>query len=145
MENITLEMMDEVKNRTGATYEEAKEALENSDSVIDAVIYVERKLSAGEDTAEEEEDDEIKYDVDNNETVEKLKNLIKKGNVNKIVIRRDEHELVTFPVNAGIVGGLIGVAAAPVSMVAAAIISYGAGISIDVVNSDGEVKTIFGK
>ena len=43
MEKITLEMMDEVKARTGVTYEKAKEALETTGGdVIGAIILLER-------------------------------------------------------------------------------------------------------
>ena len=41
---ITLEMIDAVRERTGASYSEAKEALEKSGgSVVDAIVLLEKK------------------------------------------------------------------------------------------------------
>jgi|LGOV01.1.fsa_nt_gb hypothetical protein len=42
--NITLETIDDLKNRTNASYSEAKDALEkNNGELIDAIIYLEKK------------------------------------------------------------------------------------------------------
>ena len=136
-------MMDEVKNRTGVTYEEAKDALEKADSVIEAIILIERKQNG--DFATEETETGKDFNTIVNDAIAKLKELVAKGNVSKIIIRRDENELMTFPVNAGVVGGALGLACAPWAMIAGAVIGYGAGISIDVENEDGTRKTIFGK
>ena len=45
-----------------------------------------------------------------NSIMENLKALVKKGNVSRIVISKDEKELVNIPVNVGIVGGVVGLA-----------------------------------
>ena len=43
---ITLESIDAVRERSGASYEEAREALEVSGgSVVDALVYLEQKKS----------------------------------------------------------------------------------------------------
>ncbi len=70
---------------------------------------------------------------------DKLRELIKKGNVAKILIRKDDHVLVNLPLNVGIVGGLIGVAAAPWALITAAIATAGFDCSVEVVKEDGEV------
>ncbi|WP_347460460.1 hypothetical protein [Clostridium sp. DMHC 10] len=50
MEEITLEKIDIIKERTGVTYTEAKEALEASNgNVIDALVYVEKILKKMEE------------------------------------------------------------------------------------------------
>jgi len=42
--NITLEIIDNLRERTNASYSEAKEALEQTDgNLIDAIIYLEKK------------------------------------------------------------------------------------------------------
>ena len=86
--DITLEAIDAVRERTGASYAEAKEALENSNgSVVDAVVYLEKK--SGSKTED---------------VLEKIKALVKEVNVNKIRMKKDDKVLLTVPVNVGIVG-----------------------------------------
>ena len=64
MENITLEKVDMVKDRTNVTYEEAKEALEfcNGD-VLEALIYIEKNQPkiVDEDNSENEENNKSLY------------------------------------------------------------------------------------
>lgn len=46
---ITLEKIELVKDRTGVTYAEAKQALEEADgSVVDAIIAIEETINAGQ-------------------------------------------------------------------------------------------------
>ena len=46
---ITLEKIELVKDRTGVTYAEAKQALEETDgSVVDAIIAIEEIINTGE-------------------------------------------------------------------------------------------------
>ena len=68
---ITLEKIELVKDRTGVSYKEAKEALEAADgSVVDAIIAIEEtvNISTGSKAGEFA-----------NETVEKVKELVKKA------------------------------------------------------------------
>lgn len=124
---ITLEMIDAVRERTGVSYAEAKEALENSNgSVVDAIVSLEKK-SAGK----------------TEDVLEKIKTLVKEGNVNKIRMKKDEKVLLTVPVNVGIVGGLIGLAAAPWwGVLAAAAAAYGFDCRFELVKEDGSVTTL---
>ena len=88
---ITLEMIDAVRERTGADYAEAKEALEKSGgSVVDAIVLLEKKSR-----------------INTDEIIGKIKALVKEGNVNKIRVKRGEQVLLTVPVNVGILGGLL--------------------------------------
>ena len=53
--NITLESIDAVRERSGASYEEAREALEaTGGSVVDALIYLEQKKKSTLKISEEE-------------------------------------------------------------------------------------------
>ena len=125
--NITLENIDEVRQRSGATYEEAREALEASDgSVVDALIYLEQKKKSKTD-----------------ERIEKLKAIVKDGNVNKIRVKKDEKVLLTVPVNVGIVGGLVGLTAAPWVILAAGAAAYGFDVKFEIVKEDGSVSDVF--
>ena len=127
--NITLEMVDQVRERTGASYEKAKDALEKAGgSVVDAIIALER------------EDRET-----SGELTEKIKRAIKKGDVNRIRISKDGKELVNIPVNAGVVGGVLGLmmpGALIATAVASAVAAYGFGCKFEIVRNDGTVEEI---
>ena len=119
---ITLEKIDAVRERTGASYSEAKEALEKSEgSVVDAIVLLEKKSG-----------------VKTDEIIDKIKALVKEGNVNKIRVKRGDQVLLTIPVNVGIIGGLVGLAAAPFwSILAAAAAAYGFDCKFEIVKNDG--------
>ena len=80
-----------------------------------------------------------------NDIMENLKALVKKGNVSRIVISKDDKELVNIPVNVGIVGGVVGLAAAKWVVIAAVLATVGFGCTVQVVKEDGEVSDVFGK
>lgn len=73
------------------------------------------------------------------EVIEKLKELVQKGNVTKILVKKDGETIVNFPVNVGIV---VGVAAAPWALILAAITTLGMNCHIEVLKDDGEIITI---
>ena len=80
-----------------------------------------------------------------NDIMAKLKELVKKGNVSRIVISKDDKELVNIPVNVGIVGGVVGLAAAKWVVIAAVLATVGFGCTVQVIKEDGEVTNVFGK
>ena len=80
-----------------------------------------------------------------NDIMGKLKALVKKGNVSRIVICKDDKELVNIPVNVGIVGGVVGLAAAKWVVIAAVLATVGFGCTVQVVKEDGEISDVYGK
>ena len=135
---ITLEMVDQVRERTGASYEEAKTALEAANgSVVDAIIAIEKENGVNIDVNEKI-----------NGLVEKLKAAVQKGNVNRIRVMRGDEELVNIPVNAGIAGGVLGVLAGPwvliSAAVAGAVAKFGFDCRFEIVREDGTVDEIGG-
>lgn len=74
--------------------------------------------------------------------IEKIKELVQKGNVTKIVVKKGEDILVNIPLNVGIVGGIIGLATAPWAILAAAIAAAGFSCAVELVKADGEVVTV---
>ena len=80
-----------------------------------------------------------------NEIVEKVKELVRKGNVTKIVIKKNDNVLVNIPLNVGIVGGIIGVAAAPWAVIAAAVATAGFACKVEIVKNDGDVLEVCGR
>lgn len=93
-----LEKLDEIVKRTGVTYKEAKDALENSNgSVVDALIYLESNKKKWTET----------FSTTGSEVVDKVKEIIKKGNVTKIRIKKDDNVVLDIPVTAGAISAII--------------------------------------
>ncbi len=70
------------------------------------------------------------------EIVGKVKDVVKKGNVTKILVIKDGETVVNFPLTVGVLGV---VAAAPWALLLAAITTFGLDCSIDVVKEDGQI------
>ena len=135
--DISLEKVDAVKERTGATYKEAKEALEKCNGdVLDAIIYIEdQKRETFEPTTENK----------NSETIEEfkiwLKDLVAKGNISRIKVSKDDKKIVDVPVNAGIAAGVIAIIIPPILafVVVAAVVTQ---VTIEITKTDGSVEVI---
>ena len=80
-----------------------------------------------------------------NDIVEKVKELVRKGNVTKIVIKKNDSILVNIPLNVGILGGIFGVAAAPWAIIAAAVATAGFACRVEIVKEDGEILEVTGR
>lgn len=126
---ITLEAVEKVMELTGVDYAAAKEALVKADGDVDEAV----KLITPEG---KEENDKLK------ETVEKIKAKVKEGNVDKVQISKDGEIILSLPVNIGIIGGIIGAAAAPWAFVAATLATLGFGCKIEIVKKDGTTDEI---
>ena len=74
--------------------------------------------------------------------VEKVKELVNKGNVSRIVLKRNGETIVNLPLNAGIVGTIVGIAAGPWALLASALVTYGLDIRIELVKTDGEIVEV---
>lgn len=131
---ITLEKIELVKDRTGVSYREAKEALEeNGGNVVDAIIYLEDSVN-GE--IHSQRDLNKKEDI-----IDKLKAIVAKGNVTKIVVKKDDDVVMNLPVNAGIIGAVV----APWGIVAGLVAAFGFKCRIEVVKDDGSSIDISNK
>ena len=127
---ITLEKIELVKDRTGVSYKEAKDALEAAEgSVVDAIIAIEETV---------DEKPAKKVNEAANETVDKIKEVVKKGNISKITIKKDDEILLTLPLNAGIVGALV----APWGVIAGVIAAFGFKCQIELLKDDGTIVDI---
>ena len=80
--------------------------------------------------------------MDVNVVMEKVKELVKKGNVSKIILRRKGEVIVSIPVNVGVVGVVVGLTAAKWSILAAALATVGFGCSVEIVKDDGDVVNV---
>ena len=132
---ITLEKIDLVKDRTGCTYAEAKEALEKADgSVVDAIIAIEDKTNKEFEKIAGES-------LKDSPIFMKMKELVEKGNVSRIIVSKGEKTVVNFPVTAGVIGTLL----VPWGAILGVVAAMGAQCSIDFVDEKGNVVDIDGK
>ncbi|MDR1068074.1 MAG: DUF4342 domain-containing protein [Clostridiales Family XIII bacterium] len=128
--DITLEKVELVKDRTGVSYKEAKEALEAADgNVVDAIIAIEETINL---TAKTKLSDQAKSMID------KIKEAVAKGNVTRIRIKKDEEVVLNLPVNAGVIGTVLAPWAAIIGVIAA----FGTKCSIELVKTDGSIVDI---
>lgn len=143
MEKITLEKVDMVRERTKVTYAEAKEALEACDGdVLEALIYIEKNNTHNtENDSFENIKDEFKNAVSIDELKTWIKELIAKGNVTRIKIKKDDEELADIPVNAGIAAGIIAVVIPPI-LAAGVIAAIATQITIEITREDGTVEVV---
>ncbi len=114
--SVTLEKVDEVRNRTGASYAEAKEALEfTGGDVLEAIVYIEqtRQDIPKKDSFTDDLSDR------GSEVIEKLKELVKKGQVTRVLLQKDNKTVLDIPIVAGAVGALIFTGATAVGILAA--------------------------
>ena len=125
---ITLEKIELVKDRTGVTYAEAKEALEETDgSVVDAIIAIEETVNAGKR--------ERGFGDKGQALFTRLKEIVKKGNVARIQVTKDEDKILNIPFNAGI----LGICIAPLASIVAVVAAFGFKCTIEVVKTDGTI------
>ena len=124
-----LEKIDIVVARTSATYKDAKEALEKYDgNVVDAIVYIEESRNSWANNISEKGD----------KMMDKLKEILRKGNVTKIVIKKDNQVILNLPINAAILGGIISAPLALIGLGSAVI----AKCVIEVEKEDGEIINI---
>ncbi len=125
---ISLEKIELVKDRTGVSYKEAKEALEKSGgNVVDAIISIEENINTQGETRSKA-----------SEIADQVKEVVRKGNVSKITIKKDDETVLNLPVTIGILGTVIFPWAALVGAVAA----LGTKCSIEIVKEDGSTVNV---
>jgi hypothetical protein len=137
MAEITLEKIDIIKERTGVSYTEAKEALEECDSdVVNALIYIEAKQK--------------KYPIFNmeemyttkDELISWLKDTVKKGNVTRIKIKKDGTAVIDIPVNAGIAATIVGYYIMPALIGVGLLTAVLTKVTIEITKADGTVEVV---
>jgi hypothetical protein len=132
---ITLEKIELVKDRTGATYAESKAALEAAEgSVVDAIIAL-------EETKNKEHDKVDGGSLKDSPLFAKMKEIVDKGNVSRILISKDGKTIVNFPVTAGVIGAVL----VPWGAIFGIIAAVGTQCNIDFVDDKGKVVDIDGK
>ena len=130
---ITLEKIELVKDRTGVTYKEAKDALEAANgNVVDAIIAIEETV---------DEKATKKIGAQGEELIAKMKEAVKKGNISRILVKKEDEVLINIPLNVGLLGTVV----APWGMIAGVVAAFGFKCTIEFVKTDGYVVDLTDK
>lgn len=132
MSEITLEKVDLIRERTGVSYTTAKEALETCNGdVVEALVFIENN-SKGKNGFYQTKDEFVNW----------VKEVVNKGNVTRIKIKKDDKVLVDLPVTAGIaVTGLTAILSAPLLAlgVLSAVVTK---VTVEITKEDGSVEVV---
>lgn len=80
--------------------------------------------------------------MDVQSTIQKLKELVSKGNVSRIIVNRKGQQVLNIPVNVGVVGAVVGLAYAKWVMLAGVLATIGFGCTVEVIKSDGGIVNV---
>lgn len=110
MTDITLEKIDQVLERVpSASYAEAKEALVISEgNVLDAIIYLEQNKKATKVKTKAKEKMENALGTDAEEIKNQLKEMLKRSNVIRVIVEKDNKIIMNIPLTVGVVGLALG-------------------------------------
>lgn len=125
MESTRLEKIDAIRERTGVSYAEALRLLEEAegDVVMALVLFEEREKARRRGWAGES-------------VLDWLRELLRKGNVTRVRVRRDERVLLDVPVAAGVLGAVV----APRLSALAAAAAVATGCSVELYRKDGSIE-----
>ena len=79
------------------------------------------------------------------EIVAQIKELVKKGNIARILVKRGEDTVLNIPLNVGIVGTVLGLTAAPWALIATAVATLGFDCRIELEKTDGTTVELFSR
>ena len=74
--------------------------------------------------------------------LDKIKELVSKGNVSRVVVRKDEKVILNIPVTVGVVGAVVGITAAKWATLAAVLATVGFGCTVEIIKDDGETVNV---
>ena len=80
--------------------------------------------------------------MDKQSVMERIKELIRKGRVSRVQIKRNGNPILNFPVNAGVLGVAVGLTSAKWALLAAVLATLGFGCTVEVVKEDGSVVNV---
>jgi ElaB/YqjD/DUF883 family membrane-anchored ribosome-binding protein len=132
MEEITLDKIDIIRQRTGLSYAEAKQLLEkNGGNMVDALIDYEGSQKSFRQNVTDT----------GNEVIDTVKNIIEKGNVTRVKVKKDNRTVVDMPVNAAVIAGGIGMFY-PVLLGLGAVTAIASKVTIEIERPDGRVEVV---
>ncbi len=98
--SVSLEKIDLLRNRVNTSYEEAKAALEKTNGdLVEALIYFEKENKT--------KPEEKKASDFAGEATGFVKNLIRKGNNTRLVIKKEDKDILNLSMTVTVVGGIL--------------------------------------
>lgn len=117
---MDLEKVDILRERAGLSYRDAVEYLERAEGdVVKALVFIE----------EDRRQERTEFLGKGQEVLDKVKDIVRRGNETKIKVARDGETVVELPVTVGVVGAAIAPALALVGAVTA--LATGHSISVE--------------
>ncbi len=105
-----------------------------------------------EEAAPEEPAEEVKGEINAEDLkhkaediVEKIKEIVKEGNVSRVRVIRGDNVILNLPLTVGVVGTILGLAAAPWAVIIATVTTIGLNCTVEVEKKDGTITVIHGK
>lgn len=141
-EEVTVEepVVDEAPKAEEPVVDEAPKAEEPAaDEAPKAEEPAAEETAAEEPTAEED----IKNFAD--DIVNRLKEMVKEGNVTRIRIRKGDTIILNLPMTVGLIGTALGLVAAPWAVILGTISTIGFKCTVEVEKKDGTITVIHGK
>ncbi len=132
---VTIPAIEQVMEETGLDYKEAKELLIRAGGDPDKAVSL-----FFEDSSEDDADGENEKRV--SKLLGKIKARVNEGNVDRVQIKQGKEIILSVPVNVGILGGIIGIVAAPWALIAGTIAAIGFGCTIEVIKKDGTTDIV---
>ena len=80
--------------------------------------------------------------MDSKSVIDKVKELVNKGNVSRILVTKDGKTVLDIPVSVGVVGAVVGLASAKWVLLASVLATIGFGCKVEVIKTDGEVVSV---
>ncbi len=74
--------------------------------------------------------------------LDKIKEIVSKGNVSRVLVRKGENVILNIPVTVGVVGAVVGITAAKWATLAAVLATVGFGCTVEIVKDDGEIVNV---
>lgn len=128
--NLTLEKIELVKDRTGVSYKEAKLALEQTEgNVVDAIILIEENI---------DEASRSRMGTQGAVMLDHIKEAVRKGNVSRILVTKEDETLLNLPVNIGIIGTIL----FPWAVLGATLAALGTKCKVELIKDDGDIINI---
>ena len=136
MAEITLEKIDLIRERTGISYAESRDVLILCEGdVIESLVYIENSSKKDKKSVISE------FTATAEEFKDWMKETIRKGNVTRIKIKKDDRTLVDLPVNAGLAVGMFTLIS-PLLAAAGIFTAIISSVTIEITKNDGSVEVV---
>ena len=133
---VTLEEIDLLRKKADVSYEDAKEALEKFEGdMVEALVYLEK----------ENKINHKKKCESKSQFISKVKNIIKKGNRTKFIIKNDESVVLNIPITIVILLTIFTTPFVIIGLIAAILTKHKISIEKPEGGSVEEVNKVFDK